>query len=137
MSGYGRPLPPGDLDGVELPFIPNAADDALALKAERQRAIYERKALAFWRGALGDKIGRAELWAILEEMGTFRADFSVTPVGFPDPNATFFKMGQSKYGLGLYHRFMAIDAAAMVLMHREHDPRFQRPARKRQADEND
>ena len=50
------------------------------------------------------------------------------PTGFPDPMATDYYRGQRDFGLNLYFKLAAIDRAAILLMHGEHDDaRFPKP----------
>ena len=107
----------------------SAVDEETHRKMVRKQAIEARKAEKFWLTVMDTAIGRQEMWRLMEDMGAFRSEFAVGPTGFPDVNATFFKLGQSKYGLGLYHRLMALAPNQVILMHQEQDARFMKPKR--------
>lgn len=89
----------------------------------------------FWRAVFATPVGRREIWKILQEdMHAFDTRFGVGPAGTPDSNATWYHRGQQDMGLRFYHRWMAIDPAAVIQMHVENDPRFAQPRRRRATD---
>ena len=110
-------------------FAPNAADEGEIKKAVAKQRREARKVQRFWSAVLASPVGRAEVWRLLDEMGTFRTEFACGPTGFPDPNATFFKLGQSTYGMRLYQDLMVWDRAGVGKMHDQCDPRFEKRPR--------
>ena len=107
-----------------LPEIPNAADDIYMEKQARAKRRADKKALDFWVSVFNDAVGRAEMWKLLAEMGTFKSEFPVTPAGFPDQNALFFRLGQAQFGRDLHDKFSSLSRGGVMKMHDEHDTRF-------------
>src|SRR6266700_6355638 len=74
---------------------------------KRQLAKQQREAAEielFWKTTLGTAIGRREIWRMLDFWHhTFRAEFSTTQAGFPDPNAAWYLRGIQDNGLRIYH----------------------------------
>lgn len=113
---------PGDLKTV------SAASVGTVRKAERRKKREQREAEEFWRAVFSTPIGRREVWRILTEAGTFEIKFGCGPTGFPDPNATWFHLGQRELGQRLYHGWQFRLPDEIRLMHAENDPRFQKPS---------
>ena len=116
-------------------YVPNAADDEGLKKTQARQRREARDVQKFWTRVLADKTGRAEIWRLLDEAGTFRTEFACGPTGFPDANATFFKLGQSTYGMRLYQDLLVWDRAGVLRVHDEHDPRFEKRPRGRSIQE--
>jgi hypothetical protein len=90
-------------------------------------ALRHREVQRFWQGVFSDPVGRAEMWGILQQAGTFDDRFGVGPNGFPQPEASWFHMGSRSLGLRLYQSWSAFARDGVFLMQDEHDPRFTRP----------
>lgn len=108
-----------------------------ARRAEQQRLEEESAAQRFWAGVFADRVGRREMWRFFhEEAHAFNDRFAASPVGFPDPHATFFQAGEQSLGLRLYHRCLRYAQQGVSWMHIEHDARHARPepARRRDTD---
>lgn len=103
-------------------------------KRRRQRRAGEL-GVEFWRRCLADPVGRRELWALLNDAHTFTPMFMASPVGFPDPLATWYSAGQTNLGQRLYLSWQKIAPDLVMLMHAEHDPRFAAPPRRRRTTE--
>lgn len=129
-----------DIDQPEEDWTPTATDDAAdprAIKRRQKRVEIDRQnADKFWAAILADPIGRKEIWRLLQDCHAFEDRFACGPNGFPQPEATWFQAGEKAFGMRLYHSLAAIDRAGVLLMHDEHDSRFQRPgeARKKRND---
>lgn len=125
-------LPPNAEQG-DVELIPNAADPE-SLKKTRVRKLNEaEKVRDWWRQALSTATGRAVVWALLDEAGTFRDEFSCGPNGFPQPDATWFKAGQKSFGQRLYRTLMVHDFSLVHQMHTEHDAAFAKPKKRRSS----
>lgn len=108
-----------------------------ARRGEAARLEEEASAQRFWAGVFADRVGRREMWRFFhEESHAFNAVFPTSPIGFPDPNATFFAAGEQNLGLRLYHRCLRFAQQGVAWMHIEHDPRHAKPeaARRRDTD---
>ena len=93
---------------------------------QRDQKEFEKRRLAFWQGVFADPVGRAEMWRLLAlECHSFEERFVCSPTGVPYPEGAWFAAGQQALGLRLYQEFLVRDAAGVMLMHAEHDPRFQ------------
>lgn len=105
----------------------DAGDPAAHRKRLTKAAVRDRDIRRFWARIFDDPIGRAEMWNILREAGTFDDRFGVGPSGFPQPEQSWFHMGQRSLGLRLYQSWLALAREGVCLMQDEHDPRFARP----------
>lgn len=110
---------------------PDATDPCTQQRARRRKAKVEDEARAFWRRVLATPDGRREVWQLLEAAHWREKDFASTPIGFPDVNATFYRLGQRDYGLWLYHTLLGHDRDGVLTMLDDHDPRFVQPAKAR------
>ena len=123
--------PPGSRDAGAPDPTPSAINPTdmrrrrVAAK-ERVNAI-----LKFWIAALGTQGGRAALWEFLEAAHIRESRFACGPNGFPQPDATWFELGQKSMGEWLQHKLMTADYDGYGRMLREHHPDFQAPARRR------
>ena len=112
--------------------IANAADPTQI--AERQKAQRRTKgeAAEFWASVFASKVGRREMWRLLnEELHAFNTTFACGPNGFPQPEATFHALGQQQAGLRMYHDWLMNEPEGVRQMHVENDPRWAKPKRAR------
>jgi len=110
---------------------PNAASPRSQRRIRDKVKRAEEETKQFWRAVLSGEIGRREVWRLLtERCHAFNDEFPAGPAGFPDASARDFLRGQQSLGLGLYQDLMVIDGEAMLLLHRENDPRFAPPKRR-------
>jgi hypothetical protein len=105
----------------------DAADPVAHRKRLTKAALRHRDIQRFWQSIFSDPIGRAEMWGILQQAGTFDDRFGVGPSGFPQPEASWFHMGARSLGLRLFQSWAALAREGVFLMQDEHDPRFTRP----------
>lgn len=123
----------GDDDEPEIDADPSVPSDEAAVDSR----AYERKlneqelrmaeAKSFWTQALAHPIGRRELWAILQRCGAFETPFAVSPVGFPDHEAAWFRAGQYSLGQSLLISWLNHDRVGTLQMLAEHHPQLQAP----------
>lgn len=113
-------------DEQEPPESPNPnAATGRGVKAQKEKLKNHDQLVAeFWRAVLADKIGRSEVWRILQSGGAFKAPFACGPNGFPQPEATWFKAGQQALVLGEYQRLMRLDLDGLKQMLLENDKDF-------------
>lgn len=83
---------------------PAAASTEQEVKDQDDKAKIEaRECAAFWQFVLADRIGRREIFKLLKMIRAFETSpFASTPIGFPDPNATFYNAGQIDLGRQVY-----------------------------------
>ena len=111
--------------------VNDSAVDAEAVNKSRKKANLRRKlSERFWRQVLSDPIGRAEVWGLLKEAGTFERPFACGPNGFPQPEATWFMAGRKEFGQNLYHKLLVHDRDGVNRMLDEHYPAFAKPKRR-------
>lgn len=130
--------PPDDeTESLDPPALAPSVDAATPegmRRQERKADRDKRETVEFWRRIFADPIGRREMWALLfgpDSTHAFNPDFPVSPVGFPDPNAAWYRRGEQDFGLRQYHRWLALCPEGVMLMHREHDARFaEKPTRR-------
>jgi hypothetical protein len=96
-----RTIAPGTLPLRERP---QAADTEQATEDQQNKNKFEaRQASEFWRSVMRTAIGRREIFKLLNMVRAFESSpFAATPIGFPDPQATFFNMGQIEQGRAVY-----------------------------------
>jgi hypothetical protein len=116
-----------DDEVVESPETVDAADPAVHHQRLTKAALHHRAVERFWKSVFADPVGRAEMWGILQHAGAFDDRFGVGPSGFPQPEASWFHMGQRSLGLGLYQSWAVYAREGVFLMQDEHDSRFARP----------
>jgi hypothetical protein len=124
--------PDDEPDPSEIETV-NLADPKSVRRARnrQRREIQENEAL--WRAILDQKAGRREIWRLLVLEGrALNTEFAAGPVGFPDPNATFYSLGRQQFALKLYHELLRIDPEGIRRMHEELDPRFVAPKKQRE-----
>jgi hypothetical protein len=120
-----------DDDEPENTPVDDQTPDAASPRQQRKRLARKREAEVegdeFWRAVLNSVVGRREMWALLNSLGGFEVRFECGPTGFPQPEATWFRLGEHTTAMRLYHSWLRLDLAAVQLMHQEHDPRFAKP----------
>jgi hypothetical protein len=97
---------------------------------ENQLETYRRfeEQRQFWRDVMSSEVGRREMWALLDDVThTFDVQFAHGPTGFPDPLATWLRAGQQSVGRAIHDTLFRFARAETLLMHDEHDRRFDRP----------
>lgn len=92
---------------------------------KRQQRM-EREDREFFHQMVLSEAGRRFMWSILKDCHAFEPTFAASPVGFPDPNATWFELGRQDTGQRLYHSWHAKAPAPVMQMLIENDPRFQK-----------
>jgi hypothetical protein len=111
-----RPVPT-DADGQsENPEMVDASDPGVHRKRLTKAALHHRDVQRFWQGVFANPVGRAEMWAILQQAGTFDDRFGVGPNGFPQPEASWFHMGARSFGLRLFQSWQALAREGVILM---------------------
>ena len=105
----------------------DAADPVAHRKRLTKAALRHREIERFWQRVFDDPVGRAEMWGILQQAGTFEDRFGVGPNGFPQPEQSWFHMGARSLGLRLFLSWGALARNGVMMMQDEHDPRFTRP----------
>lgn len=93
-------------------------------KADKIRRRGRGKATEFWKAVLSTEIGRREIWALINDAGTFGARFGVGPNGFPNDHQTWFNAGQQEFGQRWYQFLLVLDPDGVRKMLIENDPRF-------------
>jgi hypothetical protein len=89
-------------------------------KAAEAKAAEEREVRRqFLTGQLGNPLFRTWLMEILTGFGTFENSFGLGPTGFPDHEATQFKLGMKAAGWHLWEMFDNASPEQASLMRRE------------------
>lgn len=132
-----------DDDEPELPSqqtTVDAGDQRQVREAEINASMRARRSREFWRGVLSSDVGRAEVWALLQDAHAFDEKFAVGPSGFPQPEHTWFMAGEQAFGYRLFLTMMRHDRENVALMLAEHEPRVvpidapaQKPRRSRKT----
>lgn len=126
-------LPDDELDLDIADLAPSeqgtvTADDVTTERRRRTRAKVEYdEAVAFWKMALGSKVGRREIWRLLRDAHTFEDRFAVGPNGFPNAESTWFQAGEKAWGQRLWLTLQKYDLGSVLLMHSENDTRLVQP----------
>lgn len=104
----------------------DASNPKQVRKAERKASRIATEDKEFMISVLRSALGRRFLWNMMVSAGGALPElpFMAGPVGFPDTNATFYKMGQRDFALYLYRNWLQLDHQAVYMMHAENDPRF-------------
>lgn len=103
-----------------------AAVDTKRHESQKKRQVRkEREDREFFRFMVSSEAGRRFMWSILKDCHAFVPTFAATPVGFPDPNATWFELGRQDTGQRLYHTWHAKAPQEVMHLLMENDPRFQ------------
>ena len=124
FEGEVEIIDPNPLDDDE---IPNAASPAAVRTQKTKASRAKGRAAEFWTSVLADPVGRAEIWGLLTQAGTFEERFACGPTGFPQTEATWFHAGEQAMGMRLFQSLIVIDRAGVFRMMDEHDPRFAKP----------
>ncbi len=128
-----------DRDDPEEP-IPETTSltDPRSQRRARDRIKREaQESASLWRAILNDKIGRREMWRLIQEdCNGFTPPFACGPNGFPNEQATWFQAGLYSLGQRLYQRWLRIAPDSVRLMHEENDSAFIAPREVRQRDRN-
>lgn len=110
----------------DVPEAPRA-DSRRALSKQQKRIRTEKlETEAFWKMVFADRIGRREMWGILQATGAFEERFACGPNGFPQPEASYFKAGEQSVGMRLYQKWLVFDRDGVCKMHDEFDDRFKK-----------
>lgn len=117
--------PDEELEPLETEQPTVDAGNPAAVKKRRTKAqLQEREAERFWQGVFQSEVGRREMWKLLASMHPFETVFACGPNGFPQPEATWFKAGETALGLRIYQTWAAKWPVEVMAMLTEHDPRF-------------
>lgn len=109
--------------GEDQPLVD--AGSPSGVRKQRTRSKLEAtEGAKFWRGILATKVGRRELWRILQSAHAFETKFACGPNGFPQSEATWFARGEQDLGLRIFFSWQRIDPQGVLLMQQENDPRF-------------
>ena len=113
-------------DGTPSALAPteNIADPVRNRRRKVERGFQERERLEFWQSIMSTKIGRREMWDLLENGHAFQTQFAVTPAGFPDANAAWFHAGEQAYAYRLFLTMMKNDPANTQVMLQEFEARI-------------
>jgi hypothetical protein len=104
----------------------DAGEPTQVKRRERKAALQEREARQFWERIFATELGRREMFKLLRDCKAFETEFACGPNGFPQPEATWFKAGQSDWGRRMRETWLVQHTDAFALMLRENDPRFQK-----------
>ena len=113
-----------DVPTADNPAAASAVDLPDQRRRRRKKESEAEKGARFWREIFETEIGRREMWAILAAVKWESDDFTVTAVGFPDPNATWFNAGRHSYARHLFMSWLRVAPEGVMKMLSEHDPRF-------------
>jgi hypothetical protein len=122
-----QPPEPSDNDAQPDTDFVDAASPIVHRRRLTKAALHHREVERFWQSVFADPVGRAEMWGILQNAGTFDDRFGVGPNGFPQPEASWFHMGARSLGLRLFLSWTVLAREGVAVMQNEHDPRFVRP----------
>jgi hypothetical protein len=123
---------PSDGDPA-MPEAVNAAEPR-SLKRARARATLRREEIAdIVRRAFSTPAGRRERWEILEAGHPNEERFACGPNGFPQPEATWYELGQQVLARRLKRSWQIITPEGVFLMERENDPALAVPQRQPRA----
>ena len=116
--------------------VPSAVDPGKNVRIRNKAKREQAEAVAFWSAVFADRMGRLEMWKILEASsnGGWRSTpFALGPTGFPQPEATWYNAGEREFALRLYHSWLRMVPEGVLLMLRENDDRFIEPKPKPKA----
>ena len=124
-----------DIDeGQPPPIEPEPGEAASPRRIRRKKVaaeLVERESVRFWRGVLGDPVGRREVWGLLAAANAFEERHAAGPSGVPDPEATAYYRGQRDFALNWYFRLARVAREHVFAMHDEYDHiRFPQPERR-------
>lgn len=117
-----------DEPSITEPTVDVASEEGQKEQRRRSRRK-ENEGERFWRGVLAERLGRQEIYRLLQAGHAFETVFAASPTGFPNQCATDHARGAQDYVMRWYFKLAQIDRAAVLLMHDENDPRFPKPKR--------
>ena len=97
-------------------------EDREALRVEQANLEQEKRAresVEFWQAVFSTDTGRREMFGILTFLNTFDHPFAVGPNGFPQPEASWARLGAKAAGMDLYHKWLRANPEAINLMYLE------------------
>lgn len=107
---------------------PNVGDPVKVRRRETELQMQRREAQDFWRQVFSTEVGRREMWAILSAAGTFEVKFGVGPSGYPQPEASWYHLGEKDMGQRLFMSWMQHDRDGTMLMLSENESRMREMA---------
>lgn len=112
----------------------NVADPVSTKQARRRGQREDDKRALFWKAVFADKIGRAEMWGILQSGHAFEERFATGPNGFPQPEASWCEAGEQRLAFRLYLSWLRLAPEGVALMLSENHPALAeaKPKRKRE-----
>lgn len=125
--------PPGFEDDEIPEDAPRDLSEELTVDAgtpegvEKQRKAIKKKKFKeneILLGLLESPEGRDFLWSIINRGKPFQAVFGVAADGSRENNITFFNQGKKHLCEGLFAEWLQIASDKVLLMMKEHDPRF-------------
>lgn len=100
----------------------NVADPVAIKRKRRRRERDEGLRGEFWSGVFSTKIGRQEMWGILESGHAFAERFVTGPNGFPSPEATWKEAGEQSLAFRIYLSWLKLAPEGAALMLAENHP---------------
>lgn len=120
-------IPPFEDGTEEEELQPNAASPKSLKKRQTKQQLQVRDEKNFWKAVFADPVGRRAMWKILQEAHINEVVFACGPNGFPQPEATWFKLGEQAFGQRLLRSWTVIDRDGVFAMQDENDPAFGGP----------
>ncbi len=127
MNDDDLDLNPPDDEPVDEPAdgAPRNVADRRKVESETKRLRrWKREGDEFWRGVFASEVGRREMWAVLQAGHWGQTKFACGPNGFPQPEATWFALGEQTYAQRLHDSWDIIDHEGVYLMKVEKDTRY-------------
>jgi hypothetical protein len=130
LSDDDEPDAPEDqpVEVEELPHF-DAGDSAQVGKRNKKLDIQKREGDRFWQYIFSLKVGRREMFKLLQACKAFDTRFACGPNGFPQPEATWFQAGESEWGRRMRETWLVEHTENFARMLRENDPRFQKDSK--------
>lgn len=114
-----------DLGAPEAdPVVVDAGDPDAVKRRAKKLKFDARESADFWRGIFSTPVGRREMWGLLQACHFNETKFSCGPNGFPQPEATWFALGEQEVGRRLFDTWLINSRDGVLKMLDEHDPRF-------------
>lgn len=117
-------LPDDDVPEELPPLEPSegvGSKKAVRKRTRRLKAAAEESE-EFWRAAFSSKVGRREMWRLLQFLHPFETRHVSGPNGFPAQQATLMALGEQQMGVRIYRWWMKMDRDGVALMEAENDP---------------
>ena len=113
-------------DGPPLadPVIDDAGDPVAVQRRVKKLRYDKQEAREFWKEIFASPVGRREMWNMLQSCHVNETKFSCGPNGFPQPEATWFSLGEQSIGRRLFDSWLIMDRDGVLKMLDEYDPRF-------------